>query len=128
MGRASRCSVSKLYLVDFWGNSDSEFLKKSMPRTGPATAAYKELDVKSLRWNCMVFFNETPRGDGLHICPLSRGPDGLEFWLQGTMLKVAPVSTKYLSFVFEKNESCIGWEMHRRGSRMCWIGRQTENV
>jgi hypothetical protein len=25
--------------------------------------------------------------------PLSRGPDGLEFWLQGTMLKVAPVST-----------------------------------
>jgi hypothetical protein len=31
--------------------------------------------------------------------PLSRGPDGLEFWLQGTMLKVAPVSTKYLSFV-----------------------------
>jgi hypothetical protein len=31
--------------------------------------------------------------------PLSKGPDGLEFWLQGTMLKVAPVSTKYLSFV-----------------------------
>jgi hypothetical protein len=31
--------------------------------------------------------------------PLSRGPDGVEFWLQGTMLKVAPVSTKYLSFV-----------------------------
>ncbi len=39
--------------------------------------------------------------DGM-VCssaPLSRGPDGLEFWLQGTMLKVAPVSTKYLSFV-----------------------------
>jgi hypothetical protein len=35
-------------------------------------------------------------------CPsasLRRGPDGLEFWLQGTMLRVAPVSTKYLSFV-----------------------------
>jgi hypothetical protein len=31
--------------------------------------------------------------------PLRRGPDGLEFWLQGTMLKVAPVSTKYLSLV-----------------------------
>ncbi len=31
--------------------------------------------------------------------PLRRGPDRLEFWLQGTMLKVAPVSTKYLSLV-----------------------------
>jgi hypothetical protein len=30
---------------------------------------------------------------------LRRGPDGLEFWLQVTMLKVAPVSTKYLSLV-----------------------------
>jgi hypothetical protein len=27
------------------------------------------------------------------------GPGRLEFWLQGTMLKVAPVSTKYLSLV-----------------------------
>ncbi len=34
---------------------------------------------------------------GWPSAPLRRGPDGLEFWLQGTMLKVAPVSTKYLS-------------------------------
>jgi hypothetical protein len=34
---------------------------------------------------------------GCPSAPLRRGPDGLEFWLQGTMLKVAPVSTKYLS-------------------------------
>jgi hypothetical protein len=33
---------------------------------------------------------------GCPSAPLRRGPDGLEFWLQGTMLKVAPVSTKYL--------------------------------
>jgi hypothetical protein len=35
-------------------------------------------------------------------CPsasLRRGSEGLEFGLQGTMLKVAPVSTKYLSLV-----------------------------
>jgi hypothetical protein len=36
---------------------------------------------------------------GCPSAPLRRGPDGLEFWLQGTMLKVAPVSTKYLSLV-----------------------------
>jgi hypothetical protein len=36
---------------------------------------------------------------GWPSAPLRRGPDGLEFWLQGTMLKVAPVSTKHLSLV-----------------------------
>jgi hypothetical protein len=36
---------------------------------------------------------------GWPSAPFRRGPDGLEFWLQGTMLKVAPVSTKYLTFV-----------------------------
>jgi hypothetical protein len=36
---------------------------------------------------------------GCPSAPLRRGPDGLEFWLQGTILKVAPVSTKYLSLV-----------------------------
>ncbi len=38
-------------------------------------------------------------GIGCPSAPLRRGLDGLEFWLPGTMLKVAPVSTKYLSFV-----------------------------
>jgi hypothetical protein len=38
-------------------------------------------------------------GIGCPSAPLRRGPDGLEFWLQGTMLKVAPVSTKYMLFV-----------------------------
>jgi hypothetical protein len=36
---------------------------------------------------------------GWSSAPLRRGLDGLEFLLQGTMIKVAPVSTKYLSFV-----------------------------
>jgi hypothetical protein len=31
------------------------FLKKSMPRMGPATAACKKLDVKSVPWNWTVF-------------------------------------------------------------------------
>jgi hypothetical protein len=36
---------------------------------------------------------------GCPSAPLRKRPDGLEFWLQGTMLKVALVSSKYLSFV-----------------------------
>jgi hypothetical protein len=66
---------------------------------GPATVACKKLDVKSLPWNCTVFLMKPQEGIGCPSDPLRRGPDGLEFWLQGTMLKVAPVSTKYLSFV-----------------------------
>jgi hypothetical protein len=38
-------------------------------------------------------------GIGCPSAPLRRGPDELEFGVQGTMLKVAPVSTKYLSLV-----------------------------
>jgi hypothetical protein len=47
----------------------------------------------------LSFLDKTPRGDGLALCPFKKGQVGLEFWLQGTMLKVAPVSTKYLSLV-----------------------------
>jgi hypothetical protein len=36
------------YSVDFWRNSDFEFLKKSMPRLGPSTAAWRKVAVKSL--------------------------------------------------------------------------------
>ncbi len=75
------------------------FLKKSMPRMGSATAACKKLDVKSLPWNCTVFLMKPQEGIGCPSAPLRRGRDGLEFWLQGTILKVAPVSIKYLSFV-----------------------------
>ncbi len=72
------------------------FLKISMPRMGLATAACRKVDVKSLPWNCTVFLIKTQEGMGGPSAPLRRG---LEFWLQGTMLKVAPVSTKHLSLV-----------------------------
>jgi hypothetical protein len=36
---------------------------------------------------------------GCPSAPLRRGPDGLEFEVQGIMLKVTPVSTKNLSLV-----------------------------
>jgi hypothetical protein len=38
-------------------------------------------------------------GIGCPFAPSRKGPDGLEFLLQGTLLNVAPASTKYLSFV-----------------------------
>ncbi len=66
---------------------------------GPATAACRKVDLKSLPSNCTVFQIKPQEGMGWPSAPLRRGPDGLEFWLQGTMIKVAPVSTKYLSLV-----------------------------
>jgi hypothetical protein len=66
---------------------------------GPATAACKKLDVKSLPWNCTFILMNPQEGIGCTSAHLIRGPDGLELWLKGTMLKVAPVSTRYLSLV-----------------------------
>ncbi len=45
------------------------------------------------------FLMKPQEGTGCPSAPLRRGPDGLEFQLQGTMLSVASVSTKYLSFI-----------------------------
>ncbi len=75
------------------------FSKRSMPRMGQATAACKKLNVKNLPRNYTVFLMNPQERIGCPSAPFRRGPDGLEFWLQGTMLKVAPVSTKYLSLV-----------------------------
>jgi hypothetical protein len=48
----------------------------------------------------LQFFVMNPQeGIGCLSASLRRGPDGQEFWLQGTMLKVASVSTKCLSLV-----------------------------
>ncbi len=75
------------------------FLKKSMPRMGSATAACRKVYVKILPSNCTIFWKKPQEGMGWLSAPLGRGPDGLELWLQGTMLKVAPVSIKSLSLV-----------------------------
>ncbi len=64
-----------------------------------AAAACRKVDVKSLPWNCTVLLIKPQEGMGCPSAPLRRGPGGLKFLLQGTMLKVAPVSTKYLSLV-----------------------------
>jgi hypothetical protein len=53
-------------LVDFWRNSDFEFSLKV--RMGTATAACRKARLESAQ-----FFNETPRGDRLPICPFEKG-------------------------------------------------------
>jgi hypothetical protein len=46
----------------------------------------------------MAFVMKPQEGMGKPFVPLSRGRDGLLSDLVGTMLNVAPVSTKYLSY------------------------------
>jgi hypothetical protein len=60
---------------------------------GPATAACRKVDVKSLPWNCTGFLIKPQEGMGCPSAPLRRGLDGLEFWLQGPMLKVQSCSS-----------------------------------
>jgi hypothetical protein len=87
-------------LVDFWGNSDLEFSRKVNAENGTSHSGLQKTGCEKFALELHSFFNETPRGDRLPICPFELGTRWtLEFWLQGTMLKVAPVSTKYLSLV-----------------------------
>jgi hypothetical protein len=75
------------------------FCKKSIPRIGLATAACKKLEVNILPWNWIVLVMKPQEGIGFPFASLRRGLDGLLLEEQGTMLSVAPVSTKSLSFV-----------------------------
>jgi hypothetical protein len=86
-------------LFDLWGNSDFEFSQKGNAQNGASHSSLQKTGCEKFAVKLHSFLDEAPRGVLLPICPLRRGPDGLEFWLQGTMLKVAPVSTKYLSLV-----------------------------
>jgi hypothetical protein len=47
----------------------------------------------------MVFETKPQEGIGWPSAPLRRGPDGPALDVEGTILNIAPVSTKYLSFV-----------------------------
>jgi hypothetical protein len=47
-------------LAEFWRNNDFEFSQKVNAQNGPATAACRKVDLKSLPWNCTVFLNKTP--------------------------------------------------------------------
>jgi hypothetical protein len=86
-------------LVDVWGNSDFEFSQEVNAQNGTSHSGLQKTGCKKFALALDSFLNETPRGDRLPICPFEKGTDGLEFLVQGTMLSVAPVSTKYLSFV-----------------------------
>jgi hypothetical protein len=99
------------------------FLKKSMPRMGPAAAACKKLDVKNLPLNCTVFFSKSPRGDWLPICPFEKGTGRWAGILAArnnaqscSSINQIPVISQ---FICEKNQTCIGWKMHSRGIGVC---------
>jgi hypothetical protein len=70
-----------------------------MSKMGPATVACKNCKEKNLPWNWTVFLTNPQEGIGCPSAHLRRGPDRVVLELQGAILNVAPVSTKYLSRV-----------------------------
>jgi hypothetical protein len=57
-------------LVDFWGNNDLEFSQKVNAQNGTGHSGLQKTGCKKLALELHDFLNETPRGDGLPICPL----------------------------------------------------------
>jgi hypothetical protein len=51
LGQTGRCSAAKCIWLVSGATVTLNFLRKSMPRMGPATAACKNCEEKSLLWN-----------------------------------------------------------------------------
>jgi hypothetical protein len=67
----------------------------------------------------MVFLDESPRGNWLPICPFekrTRWAGVLVAWNSAEGCPSINQIPVICQFVCEENESCIGWEMHCRGS------------
>jgi hypothetical protein len=97
-----------------------------MSRMGPATVACKKLHVKSLPWNCTIYFNETPRGDRLPICPFEKGTG----WAGILAARNNAQSCSSINqirvicqFVSQENQSGIGGKVLSCGSITCGNGR-----
>jgi hypothetical protein len=112
-------------LADIWSNSDFEFSLKVYAQDGAGHSSLQKGCCEKFALKLHSFSNKIPRGMGCPSSPLRRGPDGFEFWLQGTMLKVAPVSTSIniCQFVSQKNQASISRQLHSCGSGMCGEGR-----
>ncbi len=68
---------AQMIWLDSGATATLNFLKKSMPRLGQATATCKKLKVKSLPWNFSVFVMNPQEGIRNPFALLRSGPDGL---------------------------------------------------
>ncbi len=60
-------------MVDFWRNSAFEFSQKVNAQNGTSHRGLQKGCCKKLALELYSFFNETPRGDRLPICPFEKG-------------------------------------------------------
>jgi hypothetical protein len=62
-----------VFNVDFWNNSDFEFSQKVNAQNGTGHSGLQETGCEKFALKLHSFFNETPRGDWLSICPFEKG-------------------------------------------------------
>jgi hypothetical protein len=86
-------------VAGLWNNFDFKFSQKVNAQNGTCHSSLQKTRSKKFALKLDSSLDESPEGIGCPSAPLRRGPDGLEFEVQGIMLKVAPVSTKNLSLV-----------------------------
>ncbi len=86
-------------MAGLWNNLDFEFSQKVNAQNGTRHSSLQKTRSEKFALKLDSSLDKSPRGDRLSICSFKKGPDGLEFEVQGITLKVAPVSTKNLSLV-----------------------------
>jgi hypothetical protein len=129
-GGRGHCSASKLYLVDVWGNSDLEFSQEVNAQNGTSHSGLQETGCKKFALKLNGFFNGTPRGDRLPICPFEKWTTWAGIFGTRDNAQCCPSINQIpviCQFVSQENETSIGGKMHSRGSGMCMSVRQTES-
>jgi hypothetical protein len=130
MPRKRYCRARKLYLVDFWRNSDLEFSQKVNAQNGTSHSSLQKSCCKKLALKLHSFFNAAPKGDWLPICPFEKGARWVGILAARNNAQCCSSVNQIpviCQFVCEKNQSSIGGEMHCHGSGVCWIGRRTKS-
>ncbi len=83
-GEAAAAQANCTYLVDVWENSDLEFSQEINAQNGTGHGGLQKIGFKKFALKLDSFFNETPRGDRLPICPFENGGQmGWYFWNKG---------------------------------------------
>jgi hypothetical protein len=102
------------------------FLRKLMPKMGPATPACKKLEVKV----CLEigqFFGLIPKRGRVVICSFKKSAMAGVCSERDNAQSCSGVHQESVisQFICKENQSSIGREMHCCGSGLCWNGRQT---
>jgi hypothetical protein len=124
----NRCRASKQNVAGLWNNFDFELSQKVNAQNGACHSGLQKTRSKKFALELNSSLGESSRGDRLSICSFEKRARwaGVRCARDNAQSCSSVHQESVISqFICKENQSSIGWEMHRRGSGVCWNGHQT---